>query len=294
MADFRIQATVGQGGDNRANDCKLICALLNVYARKKGKDTVEIKKKADSDVITAIEGFQKDQLGMDKPDGRVDVGAGTWRELNRVLKSTRTTKSITPPENGVITWKAEGNEGGPFHSRILHVPSQWSGLTLGRGYDMKYREKAAIVSALTKVGVNGDKAKRISHGAGKSGGKARQVIIDQDLLDFEISPKGQLQLFEQVYGEYVERAKRLSLTNRYAKKYKKTEWGSLNPKIKNVLVDLTYRGDYRPDTMKFLQKHVSNNDFSKFKIELEKRGNWSNVPENRFQARVSYLNEGSG
>ncbi|MEX0729512.1 MAG: hypothetical protein WED00_03675 [Aquisalimonadaceae bacterium] len=41
------------------------------------------------------------------------------------------------PQKGLLTFEAEGTEGGRFHSRHLHVPSGMSGLTLGRGYDFR-------------------------------------------------------------------------------------------------------------------------------------------------------------
>jgi hypothetical protein len=41
------------------------------------------------------------------------------------------------PSTGLLTWGAEGTEGGRFHSRVLQFPPGASGLTLGRGYDMK-------------------------------------------------------------------------------------------------------------------------------------------------------------
>ena len=45
---------------------------------------------------------------------------------------------------GLLTYKAMGMEGGDFHSRKLHVPSDRSGLTIGRGYDMKEKSSYKI------------------------------------------------------------------------------------------------------------------------------------------------------
>ena len=52
--------------------------------------------------------------------------------------------SLVQPNRGRLTFDAEGQEGGPFHSRHLHVPSSASGLTIGRGYDMKRRSKSDV------------------------------------------------------------------------------------------------------------------------------------------------------
>mgnify|MGYP006875700117 CR=1 FL=1 len=48
-----------------------------------------------------------------------------------VLKSTE----------GLLTFESEGHEGGPYHSRTLHVPSHTSGLTIGRGMTAGPRQK---------------------------------------------------------------------------------------------------------------------------------------------------------
>jgi hypothetical protein len=48
------------------------------------------------------------------------------------------------PTRGLITFEAEGveNQSSPYHSRYFHVPTPSSGLTIGRGYDMKERTKS--------------------------------------------------------------------------------------------------------------------------------------------------------
>lgn len=40
-----------------------------------------------------------------------------------------------------MTFDQEGleNPGKKYHSRVPHVPSSSSGVTIGRGYDMKYK-----------------------------------------------------------------------------------------------------------------------------------------------------------
>ena len=56
---------------------------------------------------------------------------------------------------GQLTFDAEGSDTpGPYFSRILHVPPGASGVTLGRGYDMKQRTKTQIRAELTSVGIS--------------------------------------------------------------------------------------------------------------------------------------------
>jgi hypothetical protein len=44
---------------------------------------------------------------------------------------------IPVPARGRLTFDAEGQEGGPWHSRHFHVPDATSGLIIGRGYDSR-------------------------------------------------------------------------------------------------------------------------------------------------------------
>ena len=164
-----------------------------------------------------------------------------------------------------------------------------SGLTLGRGYDLRERLGANVQADLSNAGLVGDMAFKISAAAGKRGVDASRFVIDNDLLDFEITPQVQLKLFEKVYSELSADVKRIS--NAYAKKngYSEMNWKKLDQRIFDVLVDLRYRGDYTETSRAFLQKHVANNDFSKFKVEITKKGNWSDVPHDRFERRKAYV-----
>ena len=77
---------------------------------------------------------------------------------------------------GQFTFDEEGKEGGRLHSRKLHVPTKESGLTIGRGYDMKERSKKGIETDLRKAGMDKGKAKLHSSAAGLSGKAAKKFI----------------------------------------------------------------------------------------------------------------------
>ena len=81
-------------------------------------------------------------------------------------------------ENGQLTFDAEGNDNpkSAYFSRKLHVPSAWSGITVGRGYDIKYKSYKTVLKDLTKVGVDGKIAKKIARGVGKRGKRAKKYI----------------------------------------------------------------------------------------------------------------------
>ena len=66
---------------------------------------------------------------------------------------TPVLSALDLPETGRVTWDSEGSEGGRFHSRRPHVPSDSSGVTIGRGYDMKSRPRSAVLTDLLRAGV---------------------------------------------------------------------------------------------------------------------------------------------
>ena len=153
-----VQNSVGEKGKNNAKDVKLIRALLNTFSRKKGLPVFPIFDKSDKAFIDAIIHFQKNHQKLSKPDGQVTSStSGSFKALVVFMKSTRTFAILTKPSRGVLTWEAEGSEGGRYHSRVLHVPSNTSGLTIGRGYDMKDRSAAEAQKDLIAAGVDAKK-----------------------------------------------------------------------------------------------------------------------------------------
>lgn len=284
-----LSGSVGKGGTNKPTDVKIVKALLNVYRRSNDQPVLPMDTAAGDTLATHIESFQKEKLNSPKPDGRVDPGGKTLTGLIQHLRSSYTMKSVTVPVKGGLTWDTEGDEGGRYHSRRLHVPDGNSGLTLGRGYDLRQRMSADVQADLANAGVMGDIAFKISTAAGKWGLDASQFVIDNDLLDYEITPQVQLKLFEKVYEFMLKEVKRISNNERTVRDYGKVDWIKLDQRILDVLVDLRYRGDYTITSRSFLQKHVANNDSGKFKAEIAKKSNWTTVPEVRFEERKAYL-----
>lgn len=192
---------------------------------------------------------------------------------------------IPAPSVGRLTFEVEGQEGGPFHSRHFHVPSSASGLTIGRGYDMKLRTKAQIRDDLVVSGLAVDKASLVSQAAGLVGDEAEEFIAENDLEDFEITPEAQLALFEIEYERMVDDARRLATKADVTRHYGETNWDKLNETIREVLVDLRFRGDYTPSCRRFLQVHVAGNNLRGFAKEIADRSRWPNVPKDRFERR---------
>jgi hypothetical protein len=74
--------------------------------------------------------------------------------------------------------------------------------------------------------------------------------------------------------------------------YGATDWDALHPKIKNMLVDLRYRGDYTPNIRSLLQEYVANNDLARFSSVIKNRSNWpQTLPSDRFLRRSRYIDE---
>ncbi|PCJ14926.1 MAG: hypothetical protein COB04_14130 [Gammaproteobacteria bacterium] len=195
---------------------------------------------------------------------------------------------------GLITFESEGTEGGPFHSRVPHVPGDTSGFTIGRGYDMKEKSADKIKSDLVDAGVDESLASIISLAAGLSGASAKAFIKDNDLASCEISVDSQEQLFCKTYDEIESDVRRICDKADCVKIYGAVDWDALNPKIKDVLVDLRYRGDYTPTSRKRIQELVAENDLAGFTADLVARDNWSSVPKGRFNQRADYLNSDVG
>ena len=199
--------------------------------------------------------------------------------------------SALQPKLGKVTFESEGAEGGPFHSRKLHVPSMVSGLTIGRGYDMKRKTAAKIVQDLTKAGLSKTDATTLSKAAGLSGPTAKNFIKTNKLESFEITQQQQVKLFDLTYNEEEAETKRLCTKPDVNAKFGTCNWQTIDSAIKQVLVDLKYRGDYTANIRDALQKHVVANDTKGFLKEISDRSNWTTlkVPNDRFQRRINFF-----
>ena len=193
------------------------------------------------------------------------------------------------PPYGLITWEVEGNEGGPYHSRKLHVPSATSGLTLGRGYDMKNRTAAKINQDLAAAGVPAADAAKIARAAGLAGDAAKKFIADQQLTSFEIEKPAQVALFLTTYADEKAVVDRISAKPDTVAAYGACDWAKIDQAVIDLLVDLKYRGDYTPDSRVLVQPLASRNDLAGLAQVMKQRTNWPNVPRDRFERRVAFL-----
>lgn len=152
------------------------------------------------------------------------------------------------PQKGLLTFMAEGNNipTSQYYSRKLHWPGispkcsiYRSGVTLGRGYDMKYRTVNEIVNDLTYSGIPIDKARAIAQGSKKHSCSARDFVIENRKKITDITEIQQLNLFNLTYSRYEVDSMR------FYNKYKISTsvlWEALHPILKDVLVDMKYQG----------------------------------------------------
>ena len=200
--------------------------------------------------------------------------------------------TVSGPDAGRLTFDAEGQEGGRFHSRHFHVPSAGSGLTIGRGYDMKRRSRAEVRDDLVAAGIEPDRAALISQAAGRSGAEAEEFIEENGHEDFEITPDQQRRLFEIEYARQEADTRRLATKDDVCRAYGTTDWDALDPTIRELLVDLRFRGDYTPSVRRFLQVHVAANDRGAFVAEICNPERWPGVPADRFNRRRDFCGRG--
>lgn len=198
-------------------------------------------------------------------------------------------EAIAAPRRGALTWSQEGTEGGKFHSRKLHVPSDSSGATIGRGYDMKNRTAAQVQIELMAASVDKDTASKLSQCAGKKGEDARKYIKDNGLDKLEITAEAQMVLFENEYAKLSAETKRLCTKADVTQKYGKCDWESMDPALKELVIDMRYRGDYTPAARAKIQQALVTQDYAILLTLFSSKSNWPDVPKERFNARKALV-----
>lgn len=153
-------------------------------------------------------------------------------------------KGYLRPVSGVVSW----------------LRSDESGITIGRGYDLKLKTPSKIKSDLLAIGLSNENADIYSEAgcilASKgickpqyTGKRAKEFIKKNIAKLVEITPEQQKALFAMTYAEMEADVK--AIHNRNAKLKAETskviyQYDNLNPVIKDILIDLRFRGDYTP------------------------------------------------
>lgn len=184
------------------------------------------------------------------------------------------------PKEGLLTFRAEGNnlKSSTDYSKKLHWPGNASscgknnsGVTIGRGFDLGDKSKISVLMALKNVGIENDKAEAIASGARLKGCSAYNFVLkNRDRIE-EITEQQQLNLFLDTYKKMKKDAERICKDKFTIEKYHpdpKTSpelaWDNIPQKIKEVLIDLRYRGDYSLVTRSYIQRLAYAGDVTGF------------------------------
>lgn len=97
-------------------------------------------------------------------------------------------------------------EAWPNKSNHLHWPGGGSGVTLGPGYDMKERTEASIITDMTSIGLDINKAKAIAKAAGLRGDKAKKFVRDNKRL-IVLSDQKEFNLMKKIVPKYERKVK---------------------------------------------------------------------------------------
>jgi len=208
------------------------------------------------------------------------------------------------PKKGILTFRAEGNnfKSSRDYSKKIHWPGNSpscqkdnSGVTIGRGFDLGDRSENAVLITLKKVGIENRKAEEISKGAKKKGCAAYRFVLENKDFIEEITDIQQLRLFEITYKEIEKDVERISKLHKNIHDFHPnpntppdSAWENIPDKIKEILVDLRFRGDYTPKTRVLIQRMAYAGDIEGFGKVISNRAYWMKVPNDRFNRRVEY------
>lgn len=298
---FRLTDSVGTCGTNNPDDVKLLQKMI-IHAGYNdiSKHAVRANGRCDKETEYAILWLQR--LQNMSPSGLLHP-METWffkMFSNAITPGWRPQHTVGPlhVREGQITFDAEGEDYitavAPFRqpqrmpnfSRILHWPGKASGVTLGRGYDMKHRSAGQIQVEMRSAGIEEYKAIICSKAAHLYGREAAIFVRDYGPLVGEITHFQQVRLFEAIYPDY------LKLAEYYYKTYTSgqviiinaTPWININKKIKDVFVDIAFQG---VDNIKTLTACVAKNNKSKLIEFITASSFYMSYEANR--KRINYL-----
>lgn len=166
---------------------------------------------------------------------------------------------------GKYTWDGEGYVSKPERTLVPHHPSDNSGVTIGRGYDMKSRTAKQIIRELTRAGVSEEVAERFSECAGKSSEDADELVGRLRAEGVGITYEQERNLFDQTYAWYFQNVK--EVTQRHAHEYGDLDMSQVPNGVWEFLTDLHYQGKYGEKTRDSLMPAL---------IDSAQDGVWSN------------------
>ncbi|MGY5537410.1 pesticin C-terminus-like muramidase [Vibrio brasiliensis] len=289
---------------------------VNVYQGKVngyfGSQTEQAVKKFQKEYHPTHTTHQYYQLGeVDGVIGKNTILAldeavnESWKYLDDAMDE----KWLTVPR-GQFTFDCEGDdiESSPYFTRKAHVPKNGrvvigqSGVTIGRGLDLGNPPTGATGQSPAKLDLKAlfQEAELIPELSdwllsveGVKRASALESLDSSGLTDDEltITRKQQHLMFNDVY-DYMEEKTRILLTKPDVKaKFGVVDWDNLPRNVKDVLVDLTYRGDNSPRTREGFVPALVDYNAQSFKAVISNVKAWRkfDVPRSRCIARKEYL-----
>ncbi|WP_217704467.1 hypothetical protein [Enterobacter hormaechei] len=233
---------------------------------------------------------------------RVVLGPDPWHMhpvvfLSSMMDENEMALKWLKVPKGQLTFDAEGNDinTSPWFSRKIHWPGGVSGVTIGRGYDLGQQTTAN--ADLTQIGIAELLKSWLVGSQGLSGldAQSRFNSASEDIRNSTITRKQQYDMFMISYQRLEDDVKRICQKPNTIRVYHpnpqvtpEQAWNDIPEKIKEVLIDLRYRGDYTPHARSLMQRYAYSGDLNSFGNVLSTRNNWQNVPEERFNQRISF------
>lgn len=215
-----------------------------------------------------------------------------WVAAFQIADDSDDLKWLKVPR-GQLTFDVEGNDinDSIYFSRVAHWPPVGaSGVTIGRGYDVGNQNN--VRAELERAGISEPLLSWLDGAKGLKKDLARDYLHNAtlEIKKHRITRKQQHILFLFTYEAMSNDVKRICNKVDVVEAFGTTDWEALNPKIKDMLVDLRYRGDYTPYIRSKIQGHVANNNLAGFRNIINDRSIWpDNLPEDRFTKRNLYL-----
>jgi hypothetical protein len=221
--------------------------------------------------------------------GDFDYSIDVSRQLLRSSDSYYTQENPFWVGKGQLTFNAEGNDipTSPFYSRNLHWPGGDSGVTLGRGYDMKFRTENRVVNDLVSAGLDQDAARDFAQGAGLSGQEAKVFVTNNRITLGAIDPSVQKALFQNIYPQYEATAERV-YNKATSNEGNATPWMDLKPALRDVAVDLVYQG-LTPALGKPVMQKIMTNDIDAVIQHIQSTPAFNQYEQGR--GRIHYLDK---
>lgn len=198
------------------------------------------------------------------------------------------------PLSQSVTYRSEGSydSTSPFFVLAPHQPTMSSGVTVGLGYDLGFKKSAQVSRIFRLAGIPGDVTRRYLPAVGLRGLAARSFLTQNALPHLTVGQSDRL--FALAYAEAAADVQRICLKEDVTRIYGRTNWSTLDLRIKELLIDLRYRGDYTTLTRRFIQRAVALNDVSSLARIMQNRTLWANVPYARFLSRQEIFSSARG